>query len=210
MIKRYISDQDGRPVVARSPRAIQSLRLVLLAALMVMVGADGNRAQAESTYQAVCDDPAHFPEYHRLDYLLGQWVIYAGAMKFADATLARPKGGCALVETWRALPSETFANRASVSNALIAYDAETKRWQYFWATGVIGLVLQFTAPPNKDLIWTRSETSVGGTVKQQRVTFTRVSDVELHERGVVSVDAGATWTTEYDLTWRRKTRHALR
>jgi hypothetical protein len=199
-----LSDQDGCQVAARFPKATQALRQVLFAALLVVAGAGGNRVQAESAYPAVCDDAVHFPEYHRLDYLLGQWVIYAGGTKFADATLARPKGGCALVETWRALPSETFANRPSVSNALIAYDSETKRWQYFWVSGVIGLVLQFTAPPDKDLIWTRSETSPGGTVKQQRVTFTRVDDDQLHEQGFSSVDAGTTWMTEYDLVWRKK------
>jgi hypothetical protein len=210
MIRNYkMGNQDGHLVATRFSRTIQGLRDVMLAALLIVACTGANRVLAESPYQAVCDDPVHFPEYHRLDYLLGQWVIYADGMHFADATLARPQGGCALVETWRGLPSETFANRPSVSNALIAYDSETKRWQYTWVAGVIGLVLQFTAPPDKDLVWTRSETSAEGTVKQQRVSFTRVSDVELHERGVASVDAGATWTTEYDLTWRRKSKRAL-
>jgi hypothetical protein len=199
-----MTDQHGDPIEPCFQRAFQRLRHGLLATLMVVGCAVGSQVHAEQSFQAVCDDAAHFPEYHRLDFLLGRWVIFAGGAKFADATLVRPSGGCALVETWRALPAETFANRPSLSNALIAYDSETKRWQYFWVSGVIGLVLHFTAVPDNDLIWSRSEISPEGIVKQQRVKFSRVSDRELHEQGVSSVDNGATWVTEYDLVWRRK------
>jgi hypothetical protein len=199
-----IGDKNDHLVAVHFSRTTQGLRKITLAAFLIVVCAGGNRVQAESAYQAVCDDATHFPEYHQLDFLLGRWVIFAGGTKFADATLVRPSGGCALVETWRALPSETFANRPSLSNALIAYDSETKRWQYFWVSGVIGLVLQFSAVPDNHLIWSRSETSPEGIVKQQRVSFTRVSDGELHEQGVSSIDNGTTWLTEYDLVWRRK------
>jgi hypothetical protein len=161
----------------------------------------GTRAQ--STHAAVCDDVAH-PEYHQLDFWLGAWNVYAGDRKISDVKIERPEGGCALVETWSATASAITANRKSASNGLIAYDSDTKLWEYFWVTGLSGMHLHFTASPAAELVWSRTELAPDGRAKLQHLTITKQPDGNLRERGASSIDGGKTWATDYDLSWRRQ------
>jgi hypothetical protein len=174
------------------------------ATTVLILAAMSYGAQAQSTHAAVCDDVAHHPEYHQLDFWLGTWSVYAGDRKVSDVKIERPEGGCALVETWSATGSAITANRKSASNGLIAYDSDTNLWEYFWVTGVIGMHLHFTASPAVDLVWSRTELTLDGRVKLQHLTITKQPDGNLRERGASSLDAGKTWETDYDLSWRRQ------
>lgn len=178
-----------------------TLNRIALAILGVMVFATGS-AHAENA--PVCDDAVHYPEYHRLDFLIGNWTAYADKTKIADVSIERPAGACALVQTWNALPSEMTFNRPAVAKALVAYDQERRLWELFWVTGVIGVHFHFTATPAENLVWEANETLSTGGTKTDRLMITKLPDGTLREIGTASTDGGKTWVTEYDLIWRKK------
>lgn len=152
----------------------------------------------------VCDDPVNYPEYHRLDFMIGTWSAYAGKDRIADVSIERASGACALVQTWSAPPSKMTLNRPAVSKALIAYDQDRKLWEMFWVTGVIGTHFHLTAVPSKNLLWKTTEVLAGGRTKTDHLVITKLSDGTLRQIVTASTDGGKSWATGYDLIWRRK------
>jgi hypothetical protein len=159
-------------------------------------------AYAQPVAKAPCADKQN-PPYGQLDFWIGEWSVYKGETKVSDTRIESPEGSCVFTETWvSATPSRS--GKPAVSKALLSYDPDTKKWEYFWASAS-GRHMHFTADPDEhELLWVREQTPPGGPVKTEHLTFSQLPGGTLRELSVVSADGGKTWVTQYDMTWRRK------
>ena len=54
------------------------------------------------------------------------------------------------------------------------------------------------------IVTTNNEKQTDGTMKVQRITFTKLDENRVRQLGETSADNGITWTVAYDLEYRRK------
>lgn len=164
---------------------------VLVAISACWLVADGARAQTTP-----CADN---PTYHQQDFALGDWDVYAAGKKTAQVRLEPVLGGCAIHETWTALSGK--GNGIGLFN----WSQVLKAWSYAWASDT-GSATVFTGAASGEhgmLYITRRPTEAGGT-RVRHWTLIEQPDHTIRELSVGSNDGGTTWTTEYELIWKKR------
>jgi tetratricopeptide (TPR) repeat protein len=142
---------------------------------------------------------AHTPECRQLDFWVGDWEVRITA----DSTLAGTNhitledGDCAIYEHWKSA-------RYGAGQSMNYYDPVTKKWHQSWVDdqGAVSIfdgefrdgamrLVGYSQDPN-------------GARIPARLTLTPMPDGSVRQLGENSLDGGKTWTTQYDLTYRRK------
>jgi len=142
---------------------------------------------------------AQDPLFSQQDFTLGQWEVFANGRKTADVLLEKTLQGCAILETW-----STLDGRPGNGHGVFTYSRLHKGWTYFWVAdnaqttsftgGLIeaGNMRYVTEAPLPD-----------GGKRLRHWSLIRQADGTVRELAVGTVD-GKTWTTDYDLLWRKK------
>jgi hypothetical protein len=137
--------------------------------------------------------------FRQQDFTLGHWDVYTGDTKTAEVLMEKTLKDCALRETWT-----TVGNRPGNGLGLFTYSRLLKRWGYFWVADN-GTATAFTGglqAPGHMRFETQAPLIDGGK-RLRHWSLILLADGTVRELSVGTND-GKTWTTEYDLLWRKK------
>jgi len=173
----------------------------LLCAFAAMTAAAGlaSAAAAAAPPSAPCKDD---PRSAELDYILGTWEVRRGpaadAPQSAVVTFEKILGGCGLWEVW-----ETDRDTGD-GRGLMNYNRLTGEWIYHWIAGS-GSTSTFTGnlvEPN-EMRFVLKQPAPSGVMRLRHWTLSLLPDGRVRELSVGTEDGGKTWTTEYDLYWKK-------
>jgi hypothetical protein len=141
------------------------------------------------------------PEYRAFDFWLGEWDVYVtGTENLAGrSSIASENAGCVITENW------TSARAPYNGQSINMYDRANGRWNQYWMDST-GEVTRFEGGPFENgmrLVDPANIAAGQDGALQTRMTFTANADGSVRQHGETSPD-GATWTTSYDLTYRRR------
>lgn len=136
------------------------------------------------------------PEYRQFDFWIGDWVVTTPqGNRAGTSSIQLMLGSCVLQENW--------TGGGSSGKSFNIYDATDKRWHQSWVDdkgtfahyvgGLVGGAMQITA-----------DTPFEGKPARARMTFTKLADGSVRQHGERSTDQGKTWTTTFDLLYKRR------
>lgn len=138
------------------------------------------------------------PESHKFDFWVGEWeVTGVSGQRAGSSSVQKILADCVVLENWTAQGGGT-------GKSFNAFNRALNRWQQFWVDQ-FGNVTEY-----RDSEWVgtslqyMAKTTRQGAEVLQRMTFTPIDSNTVRQLGETSTDGGKTWTTGYDLTYRRK------
>jgi hypothetical protein len=149
--------------------------------------------------------PCSNPVYRQFDFWLGQWEAFdTNGQKAGDSKITLILDSCVILEEWTSAAVQQGLRYAGKS--FNTYNSTTKQWQQTWVDNVGGtneyLIGKFE---NNQIIYNSTSFKISkDTMAIRKMTFTNVSNEKMRQHGQISKDNGVTWTTEYDLEYRRK------
>lgn len=148
--------------------------------------------------------PCSKPEFRQFDFWIGEWEAYGvKGNKAGDSKISLILDSCVILEEWTGQPNQVFTYTGKSFNS---YNAATKQWQQTWTdnTGNTTEFLRGEGSNGKIVYYADKVTGPKGENFMRRLTFTKLTDDKVRQLGERSDDGGKTWTTEYDLEYRRK------
>ena len=175
--------RSGRP--ARfAPLTRLAAGAVLLLVAPAAVVAQGADASCEAA------------EHRQFDFWLGHWEVSNPAGDVVGTnTITVVSDGCGLHERWEGAGG-------GVGESLNAYDRRTGSWHQTWVGGR-GLVLRLEGGVRDGAMVLEGDLVEGEQVVLQRITWTSDHDGSVRQLWETSEDAGASWTTTFDGTYRK-------
>lgn len=143
------------------------------------------------------------PKFRELDFWVGDWEVFGGpaadAKKSADVLIEKVLSDCALHEVWDS------QRDSGDGRGLATYNRLTGKWNYFWVSGG-GSTSDFvgTLIDPKQMRFVIEQPTASGGKRLRHWTLFAMPDGRVRELSVGTEDGGKTWTTEYDLYWKRK------
>jgi hypothetical protein len=173
--------------------------LLLLAILSVAQAQQPSTMQIPETHACQKD-----PAYHRLDFWLGEWEVFAkddkGAQqKDGDNRIEKILDGCAIVENWKDVDGHE-------GKSLFYYRPVQKDWKQVWVTDVgpmkeKTLILEL---PNGGVRFQGELAKRSGGSYLDRTTLTPLPDGKVRQVIEMSLDGGKSWNTGFDAEYRKK------
>ncbi len=171
------------------------MRPACLAALLAITA---SAASAPS----IADPPARpcaAPEYHVLDFWLGDWRIETGKGRPAGASRIEPAlGGCVLIERWSGLTQEGDAIQAGLG--VHRYDMSSGLWRHGWVDEGGTAVDLAGRPDGRALVYEGAERP---DTPKSRMTLTPLADGGVEQKGENWDAATSAWKTTFRLIYRR-------
>lgn len=144
--------------------------------------------------------PCRFePKAREFDFWIGEWKVFNPAgVQVGESSVKLILDECVIFENW--------TNRVgSEGKSFNMYDAAAGIWRQTWVDQN-GSWTEFRGGWNGShmRITTDNVKQTDGSLKKRRMTFTPMEDGSVRQHGEMSDDDGKSWTTEYDLTYRKK------
>lgn len=138
--------------------------------------------------------------YRQLDFWIGEWEVYGAKGKAGTSKIERLLDSCVILENW------TSARMGYSGKSFNTYNRTTRQWQQTWIDNSGGSTEYLRGQAGKDIMVFYADKNIGPDGKNflRRLTFSKLSDDKVRQHGERSSDEGKTWTTEYDLEYRRK------
>jgi hypothetical protein len=149
--------------------------------------------------------PCSNPAYRQFDFWIGEWEAYGlNGKKAGDSKITVILDSCIILEEWTSASVNQGLRYAGKS--FNTWNAATKQWQQTWVDNVGGTneYLEGKFEDNKIIYTSKPFPFSKDTMANRKMTFTNLSPVKLRQHGEITKDKGATWSTEYDLEYRRK------
>jgi hypothetical protein len=166
--------------------------------LLIAVACYGNILQAQNL-------PCSNPVYRQFDFWIGDWEAFDNnGKKVGDSKISVILDSCIILEEWTSASIQQGLRYAGKS--FNTYNAGTKQWQQTWVDNAGGsneyLLGKFE---NNQIIYSSTPFNFSkDTIAIRKMTFTNLSPGKLRQHGEISKDNGVSWSTEYDLEYRRK------
>lgn len=177
------------------------MKKILAMAVMAATMSTATAALAQTAAPAPEATCADDPLFRQMDFTLGLWSVYddKGAER-SEVLMESWIGGCAIHEKW-----SSFDGSRVTGLGLFNYSRILKGWTYAWASagGSSTLFLGHQVAPNHIRYVTNRPTESGG-IRLRHWDLILLDDGRVRELSVATEDGGATWTTEYDLYWVKK------
>ena len=141
------------------------------------------------------------PVYRQFDFWIGEWEAFAPTgKKGGDSKIERLLDSCVILENW------TSTQAGYKGKSYNTFNAATGKWQQYWVDNKGGVTEYFDGhyENNKMILQTFNQKQPDGSFLIMRMTFTKLTDDKVRQHGENSVDGGKTWTTSFDLEYRRK------
>ena len=154
---------------------------------------------------AAAQTPCSAPQYRRFDFWIGEWDAFGkNGKKVGDSKISLVLDSCIILEEWTSASVSKGIRYAGKS--FNTYNAVTKQWQQTWVDNVGGSTeyLQGRYENNKIIFKTNPFPVAKDTMAVRRLTFFDQGKNTVRQLGEISKDNELTWTTEYDLEYRRK------
>ncbi|MBL0181083.1 MAG: hypothetical protein IPP96_01865 [Chitinophagaceae bacterium] len=149
--------------------------------------------------------PCSRPEYRQFDFWIGEWEAFGtNGQKAGDSKISLILDSCIILEEWTSTSVQQGLRYAGKS--FNTYNAATKQWQQTWVDNAGGTneYMQGKFENNRIIFSSTPFRFSKDTMAIRKMTFTNLNPVKLRQYGEISKDNGLTWTTEYDLEYRRK------
>lgn len=149
--------------------------------------------------------PCSNPVYRQFDFWIGEWEAFGLDWKKAgDSKISIILDSCVILEEWTSASVQQGLRYAGKS--FNTFNATTKQWQQTWVDNVGGTneYLQGKFEKNQIIYSSTPFKFSKDTMAVRKMTFTDLNTNKMRQHGEISKDNGSTWTTEYDLEYRRK------
>jgi hypothetical protein len=155
-------------------------------------------AAVAATPAAPAKTPCTGPEYHQLDFWIGQWNVYEKdtGKKSSTSRIESVMGGCGIAEHYEE-PGDPNGPYSGTSYS--SYDRKAGKWHQMyidtngnveWFTGALdGSDLVMDAPAN-------------GAIT--RMTYRQLPDGSVEQIGTVSANFGRAWKPRYDYIYKKE------
>lgn len=170
-----------------------------LYALLLLAACTAAGAQPPAQRSPCVTDPV----YRQFDFWLGEWEVYAkNGRKAGDSRIELILDSCIILENW------TSANGGYAGKSFNTYNAVSRQWQQTWVDNRGGSTEFLEGKYDKDrmIFRTRPYPHAKDTMAIRRLTFYNLAPDKVRQHGEVSKDSARTWSTEYDLEYRRSKR----
>ena len=144
-------------------------------------------------------------KYREFDFWIGEWDVYAlNGNKAGDSRISLILDSCIILEEW------TSANLTKgiryAGKSFNTYNSATKQWQQTWVDNVAGTTAYTKGKfEDKKIVFRTDPFNFNkDTMAVRRLTFFNLSTDKVRQLGEISKDREITWTTEFDLEYRRK------
>jgi hypothetical protein len=158
-----------------------------------------------SMQSLIAQKPCSLPVFRQFDFWIGNWEAFApNGNKGGDSKISIILDSCVILEEWTSAGAQQGLIFSGKSFNM--YNAATKQWQQTWVdnTGNTTEFLRGEGAEGKIVYYADKVTGPNGKPFMRRLTFTKLSNDKVRQYGELSNDGGKTWTTEYDLEYRRK------
>ena len=155
--------------------------------------------------QLAAQKPCSGPVYRQFDFWIGQWEVYGlNGQKAGDSKISVILDSCIILEEWTSAGMTQGIRYAGKS--FNTYNRRTNQWQQTWVDNVGGSTEYLDGRyENKKIIFqTKPYPLTNDTMAILRLTFHDLGKDRVRQHGELSKNNGATWTTQYDLEYRRK------
>jgi len=143
--------------------------------------------------------------YRQFDFWIGDWEVYAkNGKKAGDSKIELILDSCIILENWK---SANATNNFQYSGkSFNTYNSISKQWQQTWVDNAGGTTefLEGHFENNKMIFKTKPFNFSNDTIAVRRLTFFDLGVNKVRQFAEISKDNEKTWTTEYDLEYRRK------
>ncbi len=149
--------------------------------------------------------PCSGPEYRQFDFWLGEWEVFGkNGQKAGDSKVTLLLDSCVILEEWTSASVTRGLRYAGKS--FNTWNATTRQWQQTWVdnTGGSNEYLEGRFENNSIILLSRPFPLAKDTMAIRRITFINLSADKMRQHGEISKDKGISWSTEYDLEYRRK------
>ena len=154
---------------------------------------------------ATSQKPCSRPEFRQFDFWIGEWEAFApNGNKGGDSKISIILDSCVILEEWTSANAQQGLIYSGKSFNM--YNAATHQWQQTWVDNT-GNTTEFLRGEGKDgkiIYYADKVVDAKGKNFIRRLTFTKLDNDKVRQLGERSDDGGKTWTTEYDLEYRRK------
>lgn len=157
------------------------------------------------SYSGFSQKPCNKPEFRQFDFWIGEWEAFGtNGAKAGESKVSIILDSCVILEEWTS---------ANIQQGLVykgksfnSYNSATQQWQQTWTdnTGNTTEFLRGEGGNGKIVYYADKVAGPGGKNFMRRLTFTKLDADTVRQFGERSNDGGNTWTTEYDLEYRRK------
>ena len=143
--------------------------------------------------------------YNQFDFWIGEWTVYDLKNNIAgNSKISKILDNCVVLEEWTSAnkqPSGLIYSGKSYNT----YDANAKQWQQTWVDNIGGSTeFLFGKYENNSMEFLTNEFQLDKNTKAiRKLTFFKLKNGYVRQLGEISKDKGATWTTEYDLEYRK-------
>lgn len=154
-------------------------------------------AQTAPAQQRPCST---YPEYRQFDFWIGEWEVFGkNGNKAGQSKISLILDSCIILEEWT-------GGGGFTGKSFNTWNAATHQWQQTWVDNVGGTTeyLRGQAEPGKITFFADKVMGNDGKNFLRKLSFYKLSDDKVRQHGERSNDGGQTWTTEYDLEYRRK------
>ena len=138
-------------------------------------------------------------EAHQFDFWIGDWDVQTqSGQPVGKSHIEQILGQCVIFENWTGL-------QGSSGKSFNSFDTVSGTWRQFWVDDS-GTVTEFTDGRYLDHVLTFAtlSRSAGGGDILGRLSFTDMGPDRVRQWKERSVDAGVTWTTDYDFIYVRR------
>lgn len=149
--------------------------------------------------------PCSKPAYRQFDFWIGEWEAFGkNGQKAGDSKVSVILDSCIILEEWTSASLSQGIRYAGKS--FNTWNNATQQWQQTWVDNVGGTneYMLGKFEENKLTFTSKPFSLAADTMAIRRMTFTNLSSVKLRQHGEISKDGGSSWSTEYDLEYRRK------
>lgn len=145
------------------------------------------------------------PVYRQFDFWIGDWEVYGkNGRKSGDSKIELILDSCTILENWKS--ANSIRGLYFSGKSFNTYNSVTKQWQQTWVDNTGGTLeyLKGRYENNKMIFETHPFSLNKDTIAVKRLTFYNLGPNKVRQHFEISKDNGNTWSTEYDLEYRRR------
>ncbi len=149
--------------------------------------------------------PCSSTPYRQFDFWIGEWEVFgANGQKAGDSRISLVLDSCTIFEEWTSATIQKGIRYAGKS--FNSYHAGRKKWQQYWIDNTGNTTEYFDGhfETGKMILQTANTKINDSTWQIQKMTFYNLSPGKVRQHGETSNDDGKTWTTGFDLEYRRR------
>lgn len=151
--------------------------------------------------KSACTDP----KARAFDFWIGEWEVFAkNGKKAGDSKVSIILDSCVVLEEWTSANAQQGVIYKGKS--FNTFNSASLQWQQTWVDNTGNTTEYLRGEAGKDQIRFFADKVPGANGKtfMRRLTFFKLSNTNVRQLGERSDDEGKTWSTEYDLDYRRK------